>query len=226
MEFMLDTIHLEDIERLNDIIPLAGVTSNPSIIKKEGKIDLFAQLKKIKNIIKDAPLHVQVVASSCADILKESEIITQKLGKDTYIKVPTNVEGLKAMKLLKQQGYNVTATAIYSEFQAYLAVNTGADYIAPYYNRMENMNIDAADVIGAVVQYIHENNANTKVLGASYKNIAQVNQSIRMGIQSVTLSADIYEQALGNVAIAKAVTDFSQDWKDTFGCNNLLELEG
>lgn len=224
MKFMLDTINLEKIDYYQSALPLAGVTSNPSIIKKEGKIDFYAHLKKIKKIIGSVELNVQVVGELQEGIEKDAQAIVDVLGKETFIKIPVNDEGLAAMKNLKSKGFKVTATAIYTEFQGYLAIAAGADYLAPYYNRMENLNIDAADAIGAMVEEIKRTSATSEILAASFKNVGQVNQACRSGAQAITASPDIFGQALEMPAIQKAVTDFRDDWRDIFSTEKIYEL--
>jgi len=224
MKFMLDTVNLEEIRYYQAILPLAGVTSNPSIIKKEGKIDLYAHLAEIKKIIGAADLHVQVVGEAKDDIEKDAHAIVDHLGKETFIKIPTNEAGLAAIKSLKEQGFRITATAIYTEFQGYLAIAAGADYLAPYYNRMENLNIAAADVIAAMVAEIKRTSSNSEVLAASFKNVNQVNQACRIGAQAVTLAPSIFSQALSMPSIKKAVTDFHNDWRTIFATENLYEV--
>ena len=224
MEFMLDTVNLDKIRYYQNILPLAGVTSNPSIIKKEGKIDFYAHLKKIKKIIGDAQLHVQVVGELKEEIEKDAQVIVDALGKETFIKIPVNEEGLAAMKTLKSKGFKVTATAIYTEFQGYLAIAAGSDYLAPYYNRMENLNIDAAEIIRTLGEEIKRTNSSSKILAASFKNVNQVNQACRNGAQAVTASPDIFEQALTMPSIQKAVTDFHDDWRAIFGTEKIYEL--
>ena len=224
MEFMLDTVDLEQIRYYQAILPLAGVTSNPTILKQAGKIDFYAHLKKIQTIIGSASLHVQVVGETVEEIICDAEEIIKHLGNEVYIKIPVNEAGLAAMKQLKQRGILLTATAIYTEFQGYLAIAAGADYLAPYYNRMENLNIDAANVIGTLVQEIDRTNSSSKVLAASFKNVAQVNQACRQGAQAITAGPDIFAQAFKMPAIQQAVTDFHNDWRENFTVETIKEL--
>lgn len=225
MEFLIDTANLEEIEKFNEMIPLSGVTSNPSIVKKEGKIDFFQHMQTIRDIIgKEKSLHIQVVATDYEGILKDAARIVAEIDKDVYIKVPVDAEGLRAIKTLKSTGYNVTATAIYTKFQAYLAIAAGVDYLAPYYNRCENLNINPDVLIHEAVKEIQRTGSSTKVLGASYKNVTQVNRSLEMGAQAATMSVDIIESALSMPSIAKAVKDFNADWQSIFGDVTVSEL--
>lgn len=218
MEFLLDTANLDEIETYAAIIPLSGVTSNPSIIKNEGKIQFFDHMKKIRSIIgKEKSLHVQVVATGYAGMIRDAETIAEKIDSEVYIKVPTSQEGLKVIKELKRRGMNVTATAIYTKFQAYLAIAAGADYIAPYFNRMENLNIDPREAISEMAKEISRANSSTKILAASFKNVAQVNAALEAGAQSATMGCDILKQAFGMPSIDKAVVDFTGDWESIYG---------
>ena len=218
MEFLLDTANIEDIKKYGAIVPLAGVTSNPSILKKEGNIDLFQHMKEIRSIIgPERSLHVQVVSQDFEGIMKDAEAILENIDKDIFVKVPVNAEGLKAIQALKKQGVNITATAIYSKFQAYLAIAAGADYIAPYFNRMENLNIDPIDAITSMAKEIERTNSKTKILAASFKNVSQVNHACECGAQAATMGVDIIQSALSMPSIQKAVNDFTSDWESIYG---------
>ncbi|WP_445623086.1 fructose-6-phosphate aldolase [Lactiplantibacillus plantarum] len=144
MELLLDTVNLDTIKKYADVISLAGVTSNPSIVKKERPIDFYKHMREVRQIIgKERTLHVQVVGQTAEAMLADAHMILEELDDQVYIKVPTDMTGLAVIKQLKKEGIHVTATAIYSEFQGYLAIAAGVDYLAPYYNRMINMNIDS-----------------------------------------------------------------------------------
>lgn len=213
MEFMLDTLNLDEIKKWARVLPLAGVTSNPTIAKKEGNIDFFDRIHKVREIIGGSPsIHVQVVAKDYEGILKDAAEIREQCDENTYIKVPVTPEGLAAIKVLKAEGYKITATAIYTVFQGLLAIEAGADYLAPYYNRMENLNIDSAQVISQLASAIERNHSSSKILAASFKNVAQVNRAFKEGTQAITAGADVFEVAFGMPSIAKAVDDFEADW--------------
>lgn len=218
MEFMLDTANLELIKHYNEILPLAGITSNPSIIKTEGKVDFFKHFKELREIIGiDKSLHIQVVAADCQGILKDAEVIFKNIDDKVYIKVPVTEEGLKAIKILKNNGVAVTATAIYSKIQGDLAIEAEADYIAPYFNRMENMNIDPRATIKHFAGLINKFKSSTSILAASFRNIGQVTDALECGAHSVTIASSLLNNALKLPAIQNAVDNFSRDWEDIFG---------
>ena len=225
MEFMIDTVNIEQIRYWQSILPLAGVTSNPTIIKQEGKIDFYKHMKSIKQIIGKASLHVQVVGKTTEEIITDAKVIVEHLGKDIFVKVPVNEAGLAAIKQLKARGFNITATAIYTEFQGYLAIAAGADYLAPYFNRMENLNIDSSAIIEALAAEIKRTNSNSKILAASFKNAAQVNEACRKGAQAITAGPDVFAQVFGMPSIQKAVDDFYTDWYTTFGTQTIKGIQ-
>ncbi|MBS6763482.1 MAG: fructose-6-phosphate aldolase [Clostridium sp.] len=223
MEIILDTANLEDIRRYNDIYDITGITSNPTILAKE-KAEFFPLLLEIRSIIGEKQLHVQVTGSTCEEMLKEAEALTDRLGKDTYIKVPTNEEGIKTMKVLKSRGNRVTATAIYMPQQAMLAASVGADYVAPYFNRMNNMNVDSKKAIGDMAWLFEHNQIQTKIVAASFKNTQQVMDALMAGAQAVTVSPELYTQMVENPMIDSAIAGFAADWKATYGDKRIYEL--
>ena len=130
MEYLLDTANIEEIKYYNDYLPISGVTSNPSIVKKEGNIDFFAHMKEIRNIIGfDATLHVQVSTKDYEGMMADAKAILENIDDKVYIKIPVTMDGIKAIKELKKQGVNITATAVYTKAQAFMALEAGADYI-------------------------------------------------------------------------------------------------
>lgn len=225
MEYLLDTANLEKIKRLTEYLPITGITSNPSIVKKEGKIDFFSHMKEIRSIIgEDRTLHIQVTASDFDGMMKDAEAILKNVDKNVCIKVPVTMEGVKVIKALKANGVNVTATAIYSKSQAFLALEAGADFIAPYYNRMENLGIDSEDVISSIADMIAEYGYSAKIVAASFKNIGQVNKSFMAGAQTATVDPAVLETIFAMPSIQKAVDDFGKDWESIYGDKKIADL--
>lgn len=218
MEFFIDTANLNEIEHYNDILNLAGVTTNPSICKKEGNINFFEHMKAIRQIIGiEKSFHVQVVSQDYEGMLADAAAIIDQIDDQVYIKVPTTETGLRVMKELKKRNVNVTATGIYSKMQAYLAMNVEADYLAPYYNRMENNNIDPREAITEIANLIKQSGSKTKILAASFKNVSQVTTAFECGAQAATMGVDMIETALKLPSIQKAVDDFQADWEAIHG---------
>lgn len=225
MEFLFDTANIQDIQKYSGVYPITGVTSNPSIIKNEGKIDFYNHFRQIRAIIgMERSLHIQLTAPDEDTMLREADAVLNKVDDQVFIKVPVTETGLKVMRALKKDGTGVTATAVYSKIQGYLALETGADFIAPYYNRMKNLDIDACDTIASLAEQIRRYGYKTKILAASFKNIAQVNAAFAAGAQTATLPPQLLHEAMGMAAVGKAVADFKSDWESVFGGRDLTQL--
>lgn len=222
MEILFDTANIESIERLMPIYPLMGVTTNPSILKKEGKLDFYPHFRRIRQIIgTERTLHVQVIARDMQGMIDDAHRLLDNIDEFVYPKIPMTEQGLAAMRHLKEEGVRVTATAIYSKTQGFLAVASGIDYIAPYYNRMQGLDIDTNGVITSLAQFITMRNAQTKILGASFKNVRQVTHALEAGAHAVTLEPKLLRQALGTPTIKDAVDGFVKDWHDVYGTSQL-----
>lgn len=224
MEFLLDTANIDDITHFSAIYPITGITSNPKIIQAEGRMALFPHFKEIRSIIGEGrTLHMQTVAKNAEGMVKEAETILENVDDKVYIKIPVTEEGLKAIRTLKKRGAGVTGTAIYSKIQGFMAIAAGADFIAPYYNRMEMIGIDSREVIASFADVIARTGSSTRILAASFKNITQVNAAIENGAHCATVSPTILHQALGMSEIKKAVDDFADNWRQTFGTEGIVK---
>lgn len=225
MEFLLDTVNLEEIKKGIEYMPIVGITSNPSIVKKSAPEDFFDHMRKVRHIIgKERTLHVQVTATNAEDMIKEAERICKEIDEDVYIKVPTSLEGIKAMKILKQKGFHITATAIYTTMQAYMALEAGAEYLAPYCNRIANLGGDYRELIENVAFKINTEGYQCKILAASFHALSQVEDALNAGTQSVTVPYSILETIFKNPNIDKAVTDFNNDWFSVYD-EDILNLK-
>lgn len=217
MKLLIDDANPEKIKNILEFYPCDGVTTNPSILAKSGEKP-YAVLKKIRDLIGfDAELHVQVVSEKAEDMVKEAEKIVSILGENTYVKVPTVPEGLKAMRLLKEEGYSITATAIYTPMQAYLAAKAGADYVAPYVNRIDNLGADGIETTMKIQNILESNEFDTQVLAASFKNSQQVQALCECGIGAATAATDIIEGLIKNPTVTAAVQAFADDFQTLCG---------
>lgn len=214
MKLILDTANIKKIEDYLTYLPVEGVTTNPSILKQEGKIDVVQHMKEIRHLIgADKSLHVQVVQDSYEGIIEDTHKILDSIDSDVFIKIPVSKAGLKAIKRLKEEGVNITATAIYSTIQALLAMELGSDYLAPYVNRMQNLNTCPYNVIQTVSNQIAETGSKSRIVAASFKNIDQVVKATEYGASHVTVGVDVLDTFLANANIQKAVDDFANDWQ-------------
>ena len=222
MEILFDTANLGDIEEMTPFYPVSGVTTNPTIIKAEGRIDFYNHFRRIREIIgPDRTLHIQVLAQDADGIVADAHRLLEQVDGKVYAKIPTTEQGIRAMRLLKDEGIGVTATAIYSKTQGMLAIAAGADYIAPYFNRMESLDIDTSATIKSLAKFIDRHGASCKIMAASFKNVAQVSAAFEAGAAAVTLPPSLLRAALGAPDVVQAVNAFAQDWYDTFETTHL-----
>ena len=218
MEWMLDSANLNEVRESLEIFPICGVTTNPTILRSEGRIDYAKHLCELHAIVgANRTFHVQAGVDGCDNIVREAQRIHDILGKDVYIKVPITEEGLKAIARLKAQGVHITATAIYTAYQGLLAADAGADYLAPYCNRMEQFGIDFGAAITQIRHMIDRDHLPAKILGASYKNVGQLVRSVDCGAHAVTAQPAMLRAALQSALVVDAVRTFNanQAWIDS-----------
>jgi len=217
MLYILDTANLKQIKRAFDLYPMSGVTTNPTIISKENR-NFLDILKEIREIIgEDKMLHVQAVSLKAEDIVKEAEYLKETIGGNIYIKVPVIAEGIKAMKILKKKGIKITATAIFTAEQALMAAIAGAEFVAPYVNRIDNITGNGAGVVAQIVQLFNIHHIDAKVLAASFKNVQQVHEVILAGSHSVTVNSEIMDGLLKHPLTDWSVNQFVVDWESVYG---------
>lgn len=225
MEFMLDTANLNQIKNLNETYPLNGITSNPSILKIEGTIDFFNHMRSIRRIVGfGKSIHVQVTAFECGGMIREAEHIHRHIDNEVYIKIPATGEGLRAIRSLREKRFPLTATGIYTRLQGFMAINSGAEYIACYYNRLEALDIQAAKTIESFRTIIERSGSPVKILAASFRNSKQVCDALSAGAHAVTLPPSVLLEAFCHPSIRKAEDDFRNDWVSTQGSAGIDEL--
>ncbi|MBQ3053613.1 MAG: fructose-6-phosphate aldolase [Clostridia bacterium] len=223
MLYILDTANIEDIKHCNEFYPLAGVTTNPSIISKEGK-HFRETLKEIRHIIgEDKMLHVQTVQKTAEDMIEEAKLLKKECGGVFYIKIPIGEEGLKATMELKKLGIGVTMTTIFTPAQALIAAKAGASFVAPYVNRLDNIIGDGTNVVAEIVKQLDYYKLDCKVLAASFKNAEQVHKCSCVGCHSVTVSADILKALISHPMTDSALEAFEADRIKTYGQKTLLD---
>ena len=224
MLYILDTADLTAIKHCNEFYPLAGVTTNPSIIAKEGG-DFWKMVKEIRAIIgKDKMLHVQTVQTTAEKMVEEAKLLKKELGGDFYVKIPIGEEGLKATMELKKLGIGVTMTAIFTPAQALIAAKAGASFVAPYVNRLDNIIGDGTEVVAQIVEQLENYKLDCKVLAASFKNAEQVHKCALYGCHSVTVSADILKNIISHPMTDAAIAGFEKDWAGAYGDKTILGM--
>ncbi len=191
MKIILDTANLEDIRYFNTYYPIVGVTTNPTILAKEGG-DVLKLLQDIRAIIgEEKELHVQVTETEYEKIVEEAEAIVTYLGKNTYVKIPATDVGLRATATLANKGIGITVTAVLSAAQAMLASNAGAAYVAPYVSRLENICADGVGTVADIAEIFAASGTDTEILAASFKTAKEVLDVATVGCHAATVGSDI-----------------------------------
>ena len=218
MKLLIDDARLDEIKKVYEFFPVAGVTTNPTILSKVGG-NPFDTLKKIRDFIgEEADLHVQAVSRRAEKIVNEAKHIVGILGANTYVKIPAIPEGFKAMKILVETSeILITATAIYTPMQAFIAGQCGASYAAPYVNRIDNMGFNGLTVAQEIQKIFSSNRMETEVIAASFKNSQQVLELCKCGIGAATVAPEIFFTLVKNSAIDDAVENFITDFESFAG---------
>lgn len=225
MIYILDTADLAAIKHCNEFYPLAGVTTNPSIIAR-ANTDFFKLVKGIRAIIgEEKMLHVQTTQTVAEKMVEEAKLLKKELGGDFYVKIPIGEEGLKATMMLKKLGIGVTMTAIFTPAQALMAAMAGASFVAPYVNRLDNILGDGCEVVAEIVSQLENFGSDCKVLAASFKNAEQVHKCASFGCHSVTVTEDIMKNLISHPMTDAAIAGFEKDWKGVYGEKTILDFK-
>lgn len=218
MELIIDSSNIEQIKELNDLLTITGVTTNPTILTKSGReaMDVVKDLCEV--LSEDQLLFIQTVQTSFEGIMEEAKKISSIRNKNMYVKIPVTHEGLRAIKECKKLGIHTLATAIYTADQAFLAAMNGAEYLAPYTNRMCNYG-DGVQDVEDLIEMLRVNHMPAKVIAASFKNTYQVHELIKAGIQAVTVPCDVLYQMIDHPGTKIAVGEFSVNWQRAYNRN-------
>jgi fructose-6-phosphate aldolase 2 len=216
MEYLLDTANLNDIKTIMSFYSIDGITTNPTIISREEGAYLDI-LKALDNQLNGLQFHIQLTAENYEDMIEEAGMLEKIIQSDLHIKIPVSKDGLKAVKTLANDGYKVTATAVTSLNQGLMAAKAGATYLAFYVNRTSNTGINGNDVIQDIKTIFKRDTFKTKIIGASYKSVYQVNESIIKGCDSVTVPLDLFNGMVKTSVTKDSIKRFTSDFKGRFG---------
>ena len=211
MIYLLDTANIKDIERLTDLYPIEGVTTNPTIVSKSN-FKLRELIRGIRRAIgEEKMLHVQTISDEAEDIIQEALHLRDLAGGNFYVKIPATPQGIKAIRHLKEMNFHVTATAIFTQQQGLLAARAGADYIAPYVNRLDNISSHGVDVVADLVHLFHYYGLRAQILAASFKNVDQIYHISIAGSHAVTIRPELFDQMMYHPLTEQSVNQFKKD---------------
>lgn len=216
MKIYLDSAQLEEVCQYIDWYSLDGVTCNPTILQKSNC--------ELSSFLSTIPTHVtcfaQVIQTTYEGMLEDAEKILA-LRSDTVIKIPVTKEGFHAITTLHKRGVKTLATAIYHANQALLAAKCGAEFVAPYVNRMCDLELDGVATTLAIQNAFRISQTNCEVVAASFKNLSQIRSLLTNGVDAVTIPLDLFEKLLDSPYTKSAVDDFGKDYFKLCGKNKL-----
>lgn len=216
MKFFIDTAKVEDIRKANDMGVICGVTTNPSLIAKEGR-DFNEVIKEITTIV-DGPISGEVKATTvdAEGMIAEGREIA-KIHPNMVVKIPMTQEGLKATKVLSSEGIPVNVTLIFSVNQAILAANAGAAYVSPFLGRLDDINMPGIDLIRNIAEIFEIYGYDTEIIAASVRNTVHVTDCALAGADIVTVPYKVIEQMTKHPLTDQGIEKFQADYKAVFG---------
>ncbi len=210
MKFFIDTANLKEIKEAASYGLLDGVTTNPSLVSKEG-MNFRELLNEIVKIV-DGPISAEVVSTGYDEIMKEARELS-KIHKNIVVKVPLIKEGIKAVKSLSEEGINTNVTLCFSPSQALLAAKAGATYISPFVGRLDDISHVGMDLVQQIVQIYKNYNYTTQVLVASIRNPLHLVDAALMGADVATMPFDVIEKLFRHPLTDIGLEKFLSDWK-------------
>lgn len=216
MKFFIDTAKVEDIKMANDMGIICGVTTNPSLIAKEGR-DFVEVIKEITSIV-DGPISGEVKATTldAEGMIKEGREIA-KIHPNMIVKIPMTVEGLKATKVLSSEGIKTNVTLIFSAPQALLAARAGATYVSPFLGRLDDISMPGIDLIRTIADIFAVHGIEAEIIAASVRNPVHVIDCALAGAHIATVPYSCLEQMTKHPLTDQGIEKFQADYKKVFG---------
>ena len=216
MKFFVDTANVEEIKKANDMGIICGVTTNPSLIAKEGR-DFAEVIKEITDIV-DGPISGEVKATTvdAEGMIAEGREIA-KIHPNMVVKIPMTVEGLKAVKVLNAEGVKTNVTLVFSAAQALLAARAGASYVSPFLGRLDDISMPGIALIYEITEIFQMHDIETEIIAASIRNPIHVIDCAKAGADIATVPYKVLEQMTKHPLTDQGIAKFQADYKAVFG---------
>lgn len=216
MKFFIDTANVDDIRKANDMGVICGVTTNPSLIAKEGR-DFNEVIKEIASIV-DGPISGEVKATTtdAQGMIQEGRQIAA-IHPNMVVKIPMTVEGLKAVKVLSAEGIKTNVTLIFTANQAMLAAQAGATYVSPFLGRLDDINQPGIDLIRTIADIFDIYGYETEIIAASIRNPIHVTDCALAGADIATIPYKVIEQMTKHPLTDQGIEKFQKDYRAVFG---------
>lgn len=210
MKLFIDTANVEQIREANELGVICGVTTNPSLIAKEGR-DFVEVVKEITSIV-DGPISAEVISLEHEGMVKEARELA-KIHKNIIIKIPMTLEGLKATKILTAEGIKTNVTLIFNSTQALLAARAGATYVSPFVGRLDDIGLDGIILIEEIVDIFTAHGIETEIITASVRDSIHVIQAARAGAHIATVPYKVIVQMSQHPLTDAGIERFLKDWE-------------
>ncbi|MFT8352330.1 fructose-6-phosphate aldolase [Clostridium saccharoperbutylacetonicum] len=217
MRFFLDTANVDHIKEANEMGVICGVTTNPSLVAKEGR-DFNEVIKEITEIV-DGPISGEVISEDAAGMIKEGREIAE-IHKNMIVKIPMTAEGLKATKVLSSEGIKTNVTLIFSATQALLAANAGATYVSPFLGRVDDISMIGMDLVRDIAEIFAVHGIETEIIAASVRNPIHVIEAAKAGADIATIPFNLVMQMLKHPLTDQGLEKFKADWAAAFPVNS------
>ena len=214
MKLFIDTANIEEIKELNDMGVICGVTTNPSLIAKEGK-DFWETIKVITSIV-DGPISGEVISDDAEGMIEEGREIA-KFHKNMVVKIPMTGEGVKAVKVLSKEGIKTNVTLVFTANQAILAANAGATYVSPFLGRLDDISTTGMDLIRKISTIFKVQGIDTEIISASIRTPLHVTEAAEAGSHIATVPYKVVMQMLNHPLTDAGIARFKKDWEEAFG---------
>ncbi|MBS1793938.1 MAG: fructose-6-phosphate aldolase [Acidobacteria bacterium] len=211
MKFFIDTANLDEIREANEMGLIDGVTTNPSLVAKEGNVDFFQHIEKICSIVK-GDVSAEVTSLDTEGMLREGRELA-RIASNVVIKCPLTLDGLKATQTFRNEGIKVNVTLCFSSAQALLAAKAGATYISPFIGRLDDIGQDGMALIKDIVQIYRNYNFQTEVLAASIRHPMHIVEAALIGAHVATIPFKVIQQLVKHPLTDKGIDSFLSDWK-------------
>ncbi|HEY4543179.1 MAG TPA: fructose-6-phosphate aldolase [Tissierellaceae bacterium] len=209
MKLFIDTANVEKIKEINELGVVDGVTTNPSLVSKEGK-DFKELIKEISEIV-DGPISAEVISLDAPGMIKEARELCE-INKNIVIKIPMTKEGLKAVKILSSENIKTNVTLIFSINQALLAVKAGATYVSPFIGRLEDIGSDGLKLVEDLVEIFNKFNIETEIIAASLRSTKHVEEVAKVGSHIATIPYEVFIKMINHPLTDSGIEQFLSDW--------------
>jgi transaldolase len=213
MKFFLDTANLDKITYFTSLGLVNGVTTNPSLVAKEGK-EFLPTIKEILKIV-SGPVSVEVIGSTSIEMIKEAREFS-KLAKNVVVKIPFTKEGVKATQILSKENINVNMTLVFSASQALIAAKSGASYVSPFVGRLDDISNDGMELVEQIKTIFDNYNLKTEIIVASIRSPKQVVEAAIVGADIATIPPDVLDLMFNHPLTDVGIKKFMKDWGNAF----------